>query len=411
MADEIALSRLGSWKAWAGDPSRWPVTTVGTRCVEWAIDVHREFFGDDLLARMLDDRPPHPFVDPLRWPLANVHAIVDLITRACALTVLPRDVAFSLAGPTIPADINRRLSGDLHVLEVAALAARDGWSIEYETILASGRRPDLRLVRGDSDMRVEVTSSGPDRQRLAAEALSSSLIPALMMIGSQYEVEISGSAASSEVDGDDLAGLLREVEAAAADSASSGEVRSFAAHGVELSIRPGGSGLGTFDGPPLSGDMWPRLGSRLLTKAAQTAGAGAAWICVQDRSGLFRLTDLAGVDEHEQLRRLAENVSFVLRDALHVAGVLMSTGVRIDAGEEDNDTILADDDGRLAGSKVVRRRLPGGRCRRTFVVRLRDGATVDDGPMQWFDREGGLLDWALAVVGQPSVASILDTAQ
>ena len=406
MADDLIQSRLGSWTAWAGDPSRWQVTAAGAAAVEWAIDVHREFFVDGLLGQMLDDRPPHPFVDPLRWPLASVHAMVELLTRACALTVIPRDVSVALASSTTPADVNRRLSSDLYVLEAAALAVRHGWSIEYETALSSGRRPDLRLVQGDSDIRVEVTSSGPDRQRLAAEALSRSLVPALMTIGSQYEVEISGRAASSEVDGDDLARLLREVEAAAADAASSGEVRTLAAHGVELSIRPGGSGLGTFDGPPLTDDMWPRLENRLLTKAAQTEGASAAWICVQDRSGLFQLTDLAGVDEHEQLRRLAENVSFALRDAPHVAGVLLSTGVRIDAGEEDHDTILRNDSGRLAGSAVLRRRLPGRRCRRTFVVRLRDGAIVDNGPMEWFAREGGWLDWALALAGQLSVESI-----
>ncbi|MBU3688385.1 MAG: hypothetical protein FGM29_02325 [Actinobacteria bacterium] len=411
MADELMQLRLGSWTAWAGDRSSWPVTTPGAAAVEWAIDVHREFFGDGLLGRMLDDGPPHPFVDPLRWPLSSVHAIVELLSRACALRVIPRDVGLAIAGSTTTADVNRRVTSDLHVLEVAGLAVRHGWSIDYEAALSTGRRPDLRLVLGNSDIRVEVTSSGPDRQRLAAEALSGSLVPALMMIGVQHEVEISGSAASSEVDGDDLARLVREVEAAASESAASGEVRTLAAHGVELSIRPGGSGLGSFDGPPLTGDMWPRLKNRLRTKAAQTEGAGAAWICVQDRSGLFQLTDLAGVDEHEQLRRLAENVSFALRDARHVAGVLLSTGVRIDAGEDDHDTILADDDGRLAGSRVLRRRLPGGRCRRTFVVRLRNGPAADDGPMHWFRREGSWLDWALAAAGLPTVESIFGSGQ
>ena len=96
MADELIQSRLGSWTAWTGDPSRWPVTTVGAAAVEWAIDVHREFFGDGLLGQMLDDRPPHPFVDPLRWPLASVHAMVELLSRASALTVIPRHVSVAV---------------------------------------------------------------------------------------------------------------------------------------------------------------------------------------------------------------------------------------------------------------------------------------------------------------------------
>jgi len=405
-------ARLGSWTAWAGDRSRWPVSPVGALAVDWAVDVHRRFFGDDLLMRALRDRPPHPFVAHWRWPLTSPHAVVELLNRACALTVVPIDVGTVLARSTNSGAVNIRLSSDLYVLEVAGFATRYGWNVQREPSLPSGRRPDLRLLREGEELWVEVTGTGPDRPRLSVEAWSQSVVPALMAIGSRHDVEISGSASSTQLDGDELQAFLAAVEVAAVDTASSGEQHLIAAIDVSVSIRSGGSGIGTFEGPPLRGDMWPKLERRLLEKATQTEGASAAWICVQDRSGLFQLTDLATVDEREQLRRLAHNVSIALADSPHIAGVVLSTGVRVDAGEEDHDTVLGDEGAdSTPGSVVLRRRLPGGRCRRTFVVRLDGEAGVEPGPTTWFEQEASWLNWALVRAGQPEIESILDGAR
>lgn len=409
MTDRRVESRLGSWTAWAGDRTRWPVSSVGAAAVDWAVDVHRGFFGDDLLLRALRDRPPHPFVADWRWPVTSAYAVVELLGRACALSVVPPDVAMALARPTMLGAVNARLGSDLHVLEVAGLATRHDWRVQYEATLPSGRHPDLHLLREDTEIYVEVTVSGPDRSRLSLEAWSRSVVSALTAIGSRYDVEISGSASSAELDGDGLERFLADVESVAAITASSGQQSGIEVSGVSVLIRPRGSGLGTFVGPPLEGDMWPRLESRLLEKALQTMGAEQAWICVQDRSGLFRLTDLAVADDREQLRRLAHNVTTVLRDSQHVAGVVLSTGVRADASEQDQDTVLdADGDGPGTGSVVIRRRLPGGRCRRTFTIQLTGEASVDPGPATWFEHEATWLDWALTSLGQPTIESILE---
>ena len=85
-----------------------------------------------------------------------------------------------------------------------------------------------------------------------------------MAIGSRHDVEISGSASSTRLDGDELQAFLAAVEIAAVDTASSGEQHLIAAIDVSVSIRSGGSGIGTFEGPPLTGDMWPKLERRLL---------------------------------------------------------------------------------------------------------------------------------------------------
>ena len=245
------------------------------------------------------------------------------------------------------------------------------------------------------------------------EAWSHAVVQTLMAIGTRHCVDISGDATSAELDGHELEAFLAAVEVAAERAAATGEAADLTASGISIAIHPGGGGLRSFDGPPLTGDMWTKLERRLLDKARQTKGAPAAWICLQDRSGLFQLTNLASVDEHEQLRQVAHNVTLTLRDSPHVAGVLLSTGVKIDSGEVDHDTVLSDhEDWMNAGSTVLRRRLPGGRCRRTFVIRLsNDVGWTGPGPQGWFENEGTWLAWALSEAGQPDVESILEDAR
>ena len=409
MNDSRIDSVLGSWAAWAGDRSRWPVSSAGETTVEWAVNVHRAHFGDELLQRALGDSPPHPFVEHGRWPLTGHHAIVELLTRACALTMLSSEARAALTGAMASGDTNRKLSSELYVLEVAGLAARDAWAVEVEPALPSGRRPDLRLTRDDTELWIEVSSAGPDLGRRTVEAWSHAVVQALMVIGSRHCVDISGDAISTELEGRELEAFLEDVEVAAERTAATGEVADLTAPGISIAIHPEGGGLRSFDCPPLTGDMWTKLERRLLDKARQTKGAPAAWICLQDRSGLFQLTNLAAVDEHEQLRQLAHNVTLTLRDSPHVAGVLLSTGIKIDSGEVDHDTVLSDhEDWMIPGSTVLRRRLPGGRCRRTFVIRL----STDDGcagavPQTWFENEGTWLAWALREAGQPDIEFIL----
>jgi hypothetical protein len=67
---------------------------------------------------------------------------------------------------------------------------------------------------------------------------------------------------------------------------------------------------------------------------------------------------------------------------------------------------------RVSGSAVIERRLPGGRRRRTYLVRLDRGGIVLPrhlllDPGSWYGGEDRWLDWALNYLGKPSIQTLV----
>lgn len=399
---------IESWGTWAGDRSSWPVTPLGAEVADWAIGVHRAHYGDAFMRGLAGRDGTHPFIDLRRWPLRNPHAIVSLLSRACALTLLPVQARQALA-PKPSREPGRQTMSDLDVLEVAGLALRDGWTVDIEPLLPSGRRPDLSLARDEHVMCVEVTQSGPDGERRKIEHWNDHVMSKLMALRLKHDVAIQGHATSADLTGAALERFFERLDAEAHCVARTGSSSRLVEGPLNVRIQRAGSEPFVFDGPPLGGDMWPRLQARIMEKAHQTAGAAAAWVVIQERSDLFELTDLGQLDERGQLVQLVHNMTIVLGAFPHVCGVVLTTGVKPGAHELDRDIMLNAPHGSPGlGSRVLCRRLPGGRCRTTFVVLLDDtDRPPTTAPPRWFESEGSWLDWALRAVDQPPLDTVL----
>lgn len=135
-------------------------------------------------------------------------------------------------------------------------------------------------------------------------------------------------------------------------------------------------------------DQSRRLASLIDRKAAQTQGAGIAWIWIEDHGGLHQLTPFSTMALQDKLHAFAGLCRPVLADRHHVAGVVWSRAVRSVNGqrtEVESPYGLA-----------IERPLPGDQVRQSVVVhrdlilpaQLSLIARVLDHEPEW-------LDWAL----------------
>jgi hypothetical protein len=159
----------------------------------------------------------------------------------------------------------------------------------------------------------------------------------------------------------------------------------------------------------LDGDLWPRFATRLRTKAEQTMGSGRSWIRIDEGGGLLALTQAYHLPIEEKLGWLMHNTAIGLADFQHVEGVVISHGAEPDWNPMAN---LAGVTERVSGSAVIERRLPGGRRRRTYLVRLDRGGIVLPrhlllDPGSWYGGEDRWLDWALNYLGKPSIQTLV----
>ena len=96
-------------------------------------------------------------------------------------------------------------------------------------------------------------------------------------------------------------------------------------------------------------------------------GSGRSWIRIDEGGGLLALTQAYHLPIEEKLGWLMHNTAIGLADFQHVEGVVISHGAEPDWNPMAN---LAGVTERVSGSAVIERRLPGGRRRRTYLVRL-----------------------------------------
>ena len=416
VAQRGVLDGLGTWKAWAGDAARWPVTTEGAEVVEWAIATTADFFGDEWHAEMLR-RGRHPLMNVWDWPRCSPTAIVHVVERAARIALLPaaaRDSLREQARATFePAHFDHL---DL-LLEVAGLAVRDGWALEAERPTPAGRSPDLFLTRHGAAFSVEVTQQGMDREMRLVEEFDRQLGDAMFAMRVHYGVDFSGEAGREAVEGLDLAAFVSQLAHVAAQVRDRGEPLPVEAVGIDMTVWPSGSMPGTpsFSFPPVGGDCWERTSRRLVDKARQTEGGPPAWLRLDEAGGMFLFTGWAQRPLDEQLRLLAENVQAALCGFPHVRGVVMSAGAEpLWQNSLPERSVWAQALGMGSDACALDRVLPGQRCRRTFVVPVQSRRIVlprhlEAEPHAWYGAEGSWLGWALRRLGHPPPEVVLGT--
>src|SRR5260370_38065989 len=173
-------------------------------------------------------------------------------------------------------------------LEVAALAAGDGFTVALEAASPASARPsDVALVRDGQEMRVETFLLLPDEGHQEATAVWDKFRQDTLWIGGEFNVGISGDI-GRRVIGDDYQELLRQIRAAAAQAAATGERQPVGYAGARLMILPPGEDDYQLNGAVEESRGWPRTESKLMKKARQAAEAGGgraptpaqAWGCL-----------------------------------------------------------------------------------------------------------------------------------
>lgn len=406
-----------TWAAWAECSEKAPVTREGTNALAWGVDVLRNFFGDTWLAENAARTGYVPLLHPQWWP-ANSRAVVrilELAARIALVTATGGTSVLSREAKEIYAERDLARTKFDHLcltLETAAFATTAGWTVSYEQASASGRRPDLTLSRGATRFTVEVTTLALDREFRAVDQYSNQLHVLLLALEREHRVEITCRAAEILAD-DEVASWEQKIAEACRNTAADGVTRTVGYRASQVEVfaqgrRPAGSIL---DSPMITGDVWPRVATRIVEKAKQTLGC-TAWLRVDDTGALLRLTERSAQPLEDLLADLQLNVSAALDDWPHVRGVILSDGAAIDMTNRQEQTAWERDAPALVLTPgpprhalayepaAMVRRLPGGRFRRTFVLkgpaaRLIMPAGTGLEPGLWYHSEPSWLTEAL----------------
>lgn len=410
---EIISQLPTDWHSWAKAPETSAVTSKGWRVVDWATDVVADFYGDDWFRRNLEGFS-NPLFSMYDHPLANPIAVVRHIERAARIALLPGDVKEVLS--TGPNGIHLSNSSndfdhlDL-VLEVMGLALRDGWEVGCEVPTARGKLPDVRVTRGGFSYSIEVTTQGFDRKLRSTQRQGDRLFAEQTRIEFENDVE-SVTRMTDELSDDEFSGYVTALSDAAANTAATLNPTEFDLGFASASVYPKGQRPDTtsHEGPMLTGDMWPRFGARLRTKAKQTIEGDRSWIRIDESGGLMTFTQAYHLPVEGKLGWLLHNTSLELADFPHVEGVIISHGAEPDWNSNEKELGIVES---VSGSAAFDRRLPGRRRRRAYILKLRrSGITLPDhlvmNPSNWYADEERWLDWALNSLGMPAIGTAVE---
>ena len=241
----------------------------------WALGQLENLMGPDWLERYFD----HTGHVPAEVNLGSAHvaATGNLLDLALRYYVLAGAPGLDVVRGEMRGDVRdeRRWHSALQ-LEVAALAARDGFTVALEAASPASARPsDVALVRDGQEMRVETFLLLPDEGTQEATAFWDKFSQETLWIGGECNVGISGDI-GRRVIGDDYQELLRQIRAAAAQAATTGKRRPVEHAGARLMILPPGEHDYQLNGAVEESRGWPRTESKLMKKARQAAEAGGA---------------------------------------------------------------------------------------------------------------------------------------
>jgi hypothetical protein len=164
--------------------------------------------------------------------------LLDLALRYCVLEGAP---GLDVVRAEMRGDVRdeRRWHSALQ-LEVAALAARDGFTVALEAASPTLTRPsDVTLVQDGRELRVETFLLLPDEGTQEATAFWDKFSHDTIWIGGEFNVGISGDL-GRRVSGDEYQELLRQIRVAAEEAAATGQRQPVEYAGARLVILPPG---------------------------------------------------------------------------------------------------------------------------------------------------------------------------
>ena len=367
----------------------------------WAIDRVSQMLGEGWPERVWEEHSDLPSgIAIASWHTVAYAELLELALRLQLLNDCPRFVPLRRALKT---DAREEQVQHLRIqLEVAALALRDGYPVEFEPpIPGSEKRADLAVnLNGAEPLIVETRAVLPDSDMRTVNEFTDELFPKISWVTTPHGVQCSGTV-SEVLDEHDSAELLDEIKVRARLVAADMVAPPLRIHGAELTVSRAGEGTG-LRGPQIGGNGWPRIAARLKEKAEQTMGAREVWLRFDVRQGIWQFTPWSQEDLVTKGEQLAAVVIETLSTYGHVDGVVMSSGSLLAQGQFD-----AEEHASAWGVVGLRRLIDPLRVREAFVIPLRDTATSQQAVEVWrefYGAEPTWLDWALNEFGLPSTA-------
>jgi hypothetical protein len=176
--------------------------------VLWALGQMENLMGPDWLQCYFDNAGHVPAEVNLGY--AHVAATGNLLDLALRYHVLAGAPGLEVVRGEMRGDVRdeRRWHSALQ-LEVAALAARDGFTVALEAASPASARPsDVTLVRDGQELRVETFLLLPDEGTQEATAFWDKFSQDTLRIGGEFNVGISGDL-GRRVSDEDYPELLR----------------------------------------------------------------------------------------------------------------------------------------------------------------------------------------------------------
>ncbi len=389
--------RLMNWADWSYPlyDSKY-LTPGGRRIALRAVATLQRVLGDDYLERAVNVPPPRPIYSFSIWPANKVPWTYANLLQLAAQLELPSKRLIK-----VRQEMQRNL--DFHhwihsllQLEVAGLGVRAGWECTFEPKLGNGRKADVLLTNGTTQLLVEAVAMQFSDATRKITAFFDRLFWQLQNIAGQYSLNISGNLGDL-LPPETEARWFQKIEAVARETAQDGIVRSVSGPtGERIEIAKDATGVGivsSLNGPVEEENDWSRLVARLNDKNERAAGRGPVWVRLEEHAGMWHLSPLRKMTLPERLDAIAPALREELQSFTNLAGVILSPATWWAGGvaPEAVSARIEGDDGIAVLSPI-----PGHRARETIIVPQAGQAEVEAAIFaDWYQDEATWLDWAL----------------
>lgn len=403
-----------TWAIWASPlyESSY-LTAEGRHVAEWAVDVLRNFLGEDFLQRLRTSGMEHALLSSALlttlWPMIGSRRVYEDLFRLAArlsLCVPPSKGRWDLQKIMRMNFDQTSWTHCLIQLELAALAQRQGWACEFEPQLSTGTPGDVRLEKDGQAIAIEVTSVGMSVPEQEAAEFFHTMFMRLLAIEMQYGVHIRGDV-GDVVPPEERDRWIKDIEEAARSTAQD-RLERYVAGPAEAAVWIKAEALGPgethLEGSGGVTDIWGRLNARISRKGRKTAGSGTTWIRLQEHAGLW----MSLLPSHTSLEGRLAAIAPFLRPLLdpfpHVAGVILSPGWMWADSEPAEQTVTLP---AVPGAIALRRPFAQGRVRETVIMCRAQQIDPEAAVLvDLYGQEGSWLEWALEQLGHPLLGAL-----
>lgn len=371
------------------------------RTANWAIDV----LEDDLGPTWPVDAVERFGELPIPLLLAGGHTLAFVQTVELALRIRQLESTKGFARTRRERRSNPQLGRVLHFslqAAVGTLAQRRGWDVHLEP----GRPPaDLWFEVDRQRVTVETKVLGPSDMERGHHDEVDRVMSRVRDTARRHGVWAHGEILLVPSDAA-LNDLVNWISASAGVVLGGGAVEPYTQPGFNLGLVPLGTALGlSLTGPAGRENLLPRFVRSLHDKLPRMRNSGAEWLCVENFTGLFGLTEWGQLDMPSKVSMLESAIREGLPDET-IGGIIACSGVTHFNGTVNEESTVSP-----TGAIGLRYPVFPLRAREAIVIPLRNDArqvaalwrTLFDAERDWFA-------WALVGADLPTFKKIMEDA-